>query len=893
LLSAGSRVGPYEVLTPLGAGGMGEVYRARDPRLGREVALKVLPEEAFGNPERLRRFQREARAVASLNHPHILAVYDIGSDDGMDYVVFELLEGETLRRRLESGPLPPRKVVDYGVQICRGLAAAHGKGVIHRDLKPENLFLTAGGQVKILDFGLAKQTELRGADDLARAETRSAITQTGRVLGTAGYMSPEQAQGQPADARSDLFALGAVLYEMLSGRRAFLGSSSADTLAAVLRSDPPRIETDGVPAVLERVVRRCLEKDLAERFQTAHDLGLALETLSGPAPPSAPAARRRRALASSTAARVLSALGFIIAAVALWWLWGRRHEAPAAPERIVPLTADGGFKFAPSLSPDGERVAYSWAGPQNDNWDVYVKAVGPGSRPLRLTEDRASDEAPVWSPDGRQIAFVREQETGGTTLYTVSSFGGPERRLVDLAGPPRLLNGDGSFLPVASWSPDGEWLALAEKPGLDEPARIVRLSLATLEKTPLTSPSADSLGDLSPALSPDGRQLAFVRAASRGWGFQDVWVQPVGRPQARRLTHEKYEFCSGLSWTPDARELVFSTSNGFEGSGRILRVPLAGGTPTPLAGIGGDVAWPSVRADRLAHVQLVPVPWDIWRIPGRLSPVTDRKPQKLIASRRNDSVPAYSPDGHRIAFNSDRSGTLSVWVSDEDGSNPAQLTTFHSLIGDAGAPWSPDGRKVTFISDRSGRWDLYVVDSEGGVPERLTHGPSSGGGPGTFSGDGRSLYFLLDRAGRAQIWKMPAEGGPAVQLTRASEGVSIYFRESPDGRHVYYSNGAGEIWRVGVEGDEETPVLRGLEGLDGWTLSPAGIYYATARPLSMAKTDYAIHFHELQSGRTETLFRREGPFGRFSLCVSPDEKWILYSEVPLPQSELMLVENFR
>ena len=244
--------------------------------------------------------------------------------------------------------------------------------------------------------------------------------------------------------------------------------------------------------------------------------------------------------------------------------------------------------------------------------------------------------------------------------------------------------------------------------------------------------------------------------------------------------------------------------------------PSREGTPAPLAGIGSDVAWPSVRADRLVHVQLVPSPWGIWRIPGRRSSVGDRRPERLIASRWNDSVPAYSPDGHRIAFNSDRSGTMNIWVSDEDGTDPAQLTTFHSLIGDAGAPWSPDGRRIVFTSKESGSWDVYVVDSEGGAPRRLSYEPSDDG-PGTFSRDGRSIYFASDRTGRSQIWKMPAGGGPAVQLTRRG-GVDFYFQESWDARHVYYSNaGGGEIWRVPVEGGEETPVLqraRRLERVD-------------------------------------------------------------------------------
>jgi TolB-like protein/Tfp pilus assembly protein PilF len=329
---------------------MGEVYRARDPRLGRDVALKVLPDEASADPERLSRFRHEARAVASLDHPHILAVHDIGTDHGVDYVVFELLEGQTLRRRLEAGPLPPSKVVEYGAQVCRGLAAAHEHGVVHRDLKPENLFLTAEGQVKILDFGLARQTgPTADADELPRAETRSAITVAGRVMGTAGYMSPEQAQGQRADARSDIFALGAVLYEMLSGRRAFAGKTPVDALAAVLCGDPPDIEAKGVPPGLERLVRRCLEKDPGERFQSAHDLGLALETLSGPAPPARGPMRLRRTGLRSVAAG-LATLGIVTVAVGMWRLWGLAPRF-GHPTRSVRLAV---LPFA-NLSGDSEQ----------------------------------------------------------------------------------------------------------------------------------------------------------------------------------------------------------------------------------------------------------------------------------------------------------------------------------------------------------------------------------------------------------------------------------------------------------------------------------------------------------------------------------------------------------
>ena len=330
-LVAGSRLGPYEVLSPIGAGGMGEVFRARDPRLGRDVALKVLPADHAADPDRLRRFEQEARAVAALNHPHILAVHDVGREGGVSYVVFELLEGQTLRRKLERGPLPARKAVDYAVQICRGLSAAHARGIVHRDLKPENLFVSQEGQVKILDFGLAtlRPPQATGGID-SLSPTQSAPTAAGAILGTAGYMSPEQVRRQPADARSDLFVLGAILYEMLSGRRAFRGETAADTDAAILDQEPPEIVggEGPVPPGLERVVRRCLEKDPEERFQSARDLAFALEALTGPsgseaAPPLRP---RRRWL--KRAAFLAAVIAAILVAV---WSKGRSGTPAVGP----------------------------------------------------------------------------------------------------------------------------------------------------------------------------------------------------------------------------------------------------------------------------------------------------------------------------------------------------------------------------------------------------------------------------------------------------------------------------------------------------------------------------------------------------------------------------------
>ena len=419
------------------------------------------------------------------------------------------------------------------------------------------------------------------------------------------------------------------------------------------------------------------------------------------------------------------------------------------------------------------------------------------------------------------------------------------------------------------------------------------MSLATLEKKPLTLPPLNSVGDLYPELSPDGRTLAFFRSASReesgGW---DVWVQVINQPQARQLTFEAYDWCGGLAWTADGKELVFSTSQGFAGGGRMFRVRSAGGAPAPVAGIGTDAAWPSVRAGRMVHEQLAPAPWGIWRIPGRRSSVANRKPDRLIVSRWNDIEPAYSPDGHRIAFTSDRSGTWALWVAGEDGANPVQVTAFDAASG-GWAPWSPDGRRTVFTCSIPGKShnDVYVVDSAGGVPRRLTREPTQKRNA-TFSRDGRFIYYSSDRSGAWQIWRMPAGGGPSVQVTR---GGGYAAQESWDARHLYYSKASagGGLWRVPVEGGEEDQVFSPQpRDWTEWTLSPAGIYWG-ATGGSFWREDYAIHFFDFQSGRSQTLFRKVGPFVTLFPAVSPDEKWILYTESPMVQSELMLVENFR
>ncbi len=449
-LQPGATLGPYEILSLIGAGGMGEVYRARDPRLNREVAIKVLPADRVGDEGRRRRFVQEAHAASALNHPHIITIHEIEAADGNDFIVMEYVRGKSLDALIPRHGMRLGEVLRIAIPVADALAAAHARGIIHRDLKPANVMVGADGAVKVLDFGLAK---LMGREDEEEAELTHtadvALSVPGTIAGTAAYMSPEQATGATVDARSDIFSFGAMLYEMVTGVRAFAGASTADTLAAVLRAQPkpPTAIVPGVPSDLEKVILRCLRKDPERRFQHMADVKVALQEIkedseSGmTAPASVGRARRRAPIAA------LVAVALVIVGGTAWLLprLDRRPQAPA-PMRPVALTSLSGLEFYPTFSPDGEQVAFSWNGTKQDNWDVYVTLVG-SSDVRRLTSDSAEDARPTWSPDGRQIAFVR-QRADDSTIHLVSPLGGAERRLGDFRGAESL-----------DWSPDGQWLA--------------------------------------------------------------------------------------------------------------------------------------------------------------------------------------------------------------------------------------------------------------------------------------------------------------------------------------------------------------------------------------------------------------------------------------------------
>ncbi len=519
-LAPGVRLGVYEVSALIGAGGMGEVYRARDPRLGRDVAIKVLPPAFSADPERLRRFEQEAQAAAGLNHPNILAVHDIGTHDGAPYIVSELLEGETLRERLTSGPLLVRKAVEYAVQIAHGLAAAHEKGIVHRDLKPENIFVTADGRVRILDFGLAKLTQADGTPAGASAlPTTPPDTLPGVVLGTVGYMAPEQVRGLQADHRSDIFAFGAVLYEMLSGSRAFLGETTMDAMTAILKEDPPDLPSAErrIPPALARLVDRCLEKSPAARFQSTRDLAFALEGSSSPSesataiaaiPMRGSRSRVGWSIAALSSLAFLAALPFAIAHLREPAVQPGAVRFAVAPPDDATFPGATAYFQAQTVSPDGRRLVFRAQRPGSADL-LWVRSLDAlEAQPLPGTE---GGDHPFWSPDSRFIGFFAEGR-----LKKIEASGGPSQALCDApAGEGGTWNAEGTIVFAASGS-----------------SGLSRVSAAGGEPVPLTTLDASSkeTSHRWPQFLPDGRRFLFLAQPGNS-----VRLGSLDSPETRNL----------------------------------------------------------------------------------------------------------------------------------------------------------------------------------------------------------------------------------------------------------------------------------------------------------------------------------------------------------------------
>ncbi len=858
MIEAGRRLGPYEIVSAVGAGGMGEVYRARDTRLERTVAVKVLPQHLSVSAEVRQRFEREAKTISQLSHPHVCALYDVGNQDGVEYLVMEYLEGETLADRLGRGALPTEQTLRYGIEIADALDKAHRQGIVHRDLKPGNVMLTKSG-VKLLDFGLAKAMAPAapgsGLTTLPTVAGSSPLTQEGTILGTFQYMAPEQLEGRDADVRTDIFAFGAVLYEMATGRKAFSGKSQASLISSIMSSEPPALATLApmAPPALERVVRTCLAKDPEDRWQSAHDLKSELAWISqagsqaGVAAPVA-ASRRRRdrvswGVAGAIAGGVLAALG----------TWAVLRARPAAPQPVTraaiaipaaePFVADSFSTLA--ISPDGRRVVY--VARKEDKRQLVQRALDAAEgTAIPGTEDA---DTPFFSPDGQWIGFWAEGK-----MKKVSLAGGMPITVCECGLLTQMLG--------ASWGPDDTILFPEKWAG-----RLLRVSSTGGSPSAVTKLASrvDDRGHLWPEFLPGGKALLFT--VFTGGSLEDYAVDVQSLETGERKTlvkggtfgryaatgHVLYLRGGTLFAVPfDARRLtvtgaafpvaqgIYENSNGGAGyavSGNGTLLYAAGGMHMPERSL--------VWVDR--H--------------GAASPVTGIK--------RPFASPQLSPDGKRIALVVEAE-TYDIWVLDTERDSLTRL----SFGKDDGAPlWSPDGKRIVFNSSQAGAYNMYVRQSDGGGSEERLTSDQDASYPASFTPDQKMLLFGKVRGGLAELWIYPFEKGasprPFLQGPFQHRGALL----SPDGRWLAYGSdesgrfeiyvtafpGPGGKWQISTEGGDSAR----------WARDGREIFYRKGKKLFRVAVSTSPAF---SASRPELLF--EGEYGE-GWDVAPDEKRFL------------------
>lgn len=774
-LAAGTKLGPYEIIAPLGAGGMGEVYRAKDPRLHREVAIKVLPSYFCRDPDRLRRFEQEARTAGALNHPNILAVYDVGTYAGFPYLVTELLEGSTLRDRLNGGSLPSRKATEYAGQIAQGLAAAHEKGIVHRDLKPENIFVCRDGRIKILDFGLAKLTAPEAGDKTVTNLEPVDQTGTGVVLGTAGYMSPEQVRGEKADPRSDIFSFGVVLYEALSGQRAFSGPTAADRASAILKEDPPDLRSTGrnVPASVDRIVRRCLEKNPQERFESARDLAFHLETIATESdtgvtrPPSSPKAYPW--------ASKLAVAGLVVLAAALggWWFRGRSQRNPHPIVTFLRLTDFAGLEESPAFSPDGKSVAF--VSDSKGSRQIWIRLLA-GGPPLQITQDSGSHLGPRWSQDSASIIYFTPPPEGDSqgTLWEVSALGGPPRRLV-------------ASMSAADVSRDGKRLSFFR---LGEKQMQLVVSDLDGSNPRIVMQAPLSFSYREPRWSPDDSTIAFIHSREN-WS-DDIYVVASAGGSPRQVTTDN-TLMSGLAWLADGSRILYSSARGstvlYLPTMHLWLVPLAGGEPQQVTfGEAGDES-PDVGSGGRIVVSRRHMQFDIWKFPVDGDPADNvRRAVRITHQTGQVQTPTLAPDDHAMAYLSDNGGHGNLWVMDLVAGETHQITYEKDPNLVMGVPiWSPDGNTIAFATSRP-------AQAARGVGYCVIHPDGSGlrvalheGAWTTWSGDSQWLYYASSSpvrpTGSFELMKSPISGGtPVVVRSDNARGPAL----APDGSGLYY-----------------------------------------------------------------------------------------------------------
>jgi eukaryotic-like serine/threonine-protein kinase len=850
-IAAGTKLGRYEIRSLLGAGGMGEVYQARDPKINRDVAIKVLPATFSSDAERLRRFEQEVQATGKLNHPNILAVYDVETHDGAPYVVYELLEGETLRERLRGGALSARKAVEFAVQIANGLSAAHGKGIVHRDLKPDNIFITNDGHLKILDFGLAKLVEPNpNVEHQTDVLTRKATTDPGAVMGTAGYMSPEEVRGRPVDHRTDIFSFGAVLYEMLSGRRAFHGESAIETLNAILKEDPPDLtgSNPNVAPTLERVVSHCLEKSPERRFQSATDVAFALESLSGIT--SFPSQRTVATVSTRAPSRLFTrerliwaaicTLLLVVAAALAFSNLSRTQPnihavqlALSIPEKITRVANV-------TVSPDGLRVAFvSWEGKR----EIWVRSLdGTSAQSLAGTDGAIS---PFWSPDSRFLGYFANGK-----LYKVDASGGRPQVLCDV----REDRG-------GAWNRDGVIL-FAGSDGL--------YRVSAQGGTPTLATKIDTTEEAHrwPYFLPDGKHFVFLGDAGTAENHH-IRLGSLDSQDSQIL----FGGITRIAYAPPGYLLYVSQGALVAQPFDSRKLRLSGEATTlaeSIATVGDNHEFDFSVSENgvLAYQSSSRKSQLIW---------IDRSGKSLgvVGDPDTYAAIALSPDGKRALTSMfDADGRMSdIWLLDLSRSNKSRLTFDPNSDGEA--VWSPDGQRIVFTSNRgdNGHSNLYITSANGSGNDQKLLVADADDIPTDWSYDGQYVLIMRWTKEHVGIWlfrpTIDSEAKPLLQSAAFDQGTGVF---SPNGRYIAYTTNESGRFEVYVQSfppsNNKWPVSSGGGVLPLWRRDGRELFYLTLDGKVMSVD---VKTGPFDSGTPKQLFQTDIQAGPgLPYAVTPD-----------------------
>ena len=830
-LKPGQIIGSYEIVSFISRGGMGEVYQAQDRRLSRKVALKTLPVSFTKDTDRLRRFEQEARAASALNHPNIITIYEILKANSTHVIATEFVEGGTLRQRLTQTRLSLNESLHIAIQTSDALAAAHGAGIVHRDIKPENIMIRPDGYVKVLDFGLAKLAEQSPTASPQEALTNQVRTGSGMIIGTAGYMSPEQARGRDVDARTDIFSLGAVIYELVAGQKPFDGETPSDVFAAILKTEPPLLShfAPDAPDELVRIVNKALRKDREQRYQVVKDLLLDLRSLkedldfqarldrSGAAIKTGeasvassqpekvgtetPSSTSEIKTAVSTITHSLSAefkrhkTGAVIAfaaiivmviasAVGLYRLWHRSPTESQTNEpqvlRTTQITFSPGLDIFPALSPDGNSIAYS--SDQNGNFDIYVKQLTPGGGEIQLTSDGQQNVEPAWAPDGQRIAFVSKGRGG---IWIMPALGGSAKQLTDFGSRP-------------AWSHDGSMIAFQSgATGEIESSRAMAPSTIWIVPsqggTPkqVTRTGNPEGGHDSPSWSPDGKRIAF---AASGYVGSSAWSIAIDGSDLRQIAKG-----GSPTYAPDG-QAIYVAGNGLS---KIQLSPSGEPTGKPLyvlpAGLGTSVSALDVSADgKKLSYSVTRNSSNLWSLP--MSPKTNEATGAPMMFARDTSTrsnsPVFSMDGSKVAMTKWRqAASVDIWIADADGTNLKQVTTSPAektgRIRNHNASWSAQGDRIAFLSNReNNRDEMWSVSLTTGKEDRLLD-IGDNMDYAALSPDGKQVVFNSNKSGRINLWLASLSGGEPKQLTFDNE-LTGFPCWSPDGKWIAFKIKRGE-----------------------------------------------------------------------------------------------------